>query len=57
MKTKTAQRQSSIDGPKQSGKFTLYPVTFGLLEWLQTTRKNPLIVGGKAEIKHAVEMC
>lgn len=55
--TKKAQHQSTIDGPKTSGRFTLYPVTFGLLEWMQTTRKNPLIVGGKAEVKHAVELC
>ena len=57
MTTKTAQHKSAIDGPKQSGQFTLYPVTFGLLEWLQTTRKNPLICGGKSELKHAMELC
>lgn len=57
MTTKKAQHQSTIDGPKTSGRFTLYPVTFGLLEWLQSIRKNPLIVGGKAEVKHAVELC
>lgn len=57
MTPKKAQHQSVIDGPRESGKFTLYPVTFGLLEWLQSTRKNPLIVGGEAEVKHAVELC
>lgn len=57
MTTKKAQHQSTIDGPKASGRFTLYPVTFGLLEWLQTTRKNPLLVGGKPTIRNAVELC
>jgi hypothetical protein len=28
-----------------------------LLEWLQTTRANPLVCGGPAEIKHAMELC
>ncbi|MEY3896436.1 MAG: hypothetical protein RLZZ214_1956 [Verrucomicrobiota bacterium] len=57
MTPKKAQHQSVIDAPKQSGNHTLHPATFGLLEWLQGKRKNPLLVGGTAELKHAGELC
>jgi hypothetical protein len=57
MTTKKAQRQSTIDAPKESGNHTLHPATFGLLEWLQGKRKNPLLVGGNADLKHAGELC
>jgi hypothetical protein len=57
MKTSTAQRLATIDTPKASGNHTLHPGTFGLLEWIQGKRKNPLVIGGKAELKHAGELC
>jgi hypothetical protein len=57
MTTKKAQHQSVIDGPKEVGNHKLHPATFGLLEWLQGKRKNPLLVGGEAELKHAGELC
>jgi hypothetical protein len=57
MTTKQAQREAVIDAPKQGDKLTLYPATFGLLEWLQSKRKNPLICGGKVELKHVAEVC
>ena len=57
MTTKTAQHRSTIDTPKASGGYTLHPATFGLLEWLQSKRKNPLVVGGHAELRHAGELC
>ena len=55
--TKTARREAVIDAPKALGTFTLHPLTFGLVEWLTTTRKNPIVSGGKVELKHAVEIC
>lgn len=57
MTTKTAKQLATIDAPKASGNYTLHPATFGLLEWLQSKRKNPLVVGGAAELKHAGELC
>jgi hypothetical protein len=56
MKTDT-KRIAVLDAPTKQGNRTLYPATFGLLEWLQTKRKNPLLTGGKAELKHALELC
>lgn len=52
-----ARRSAVLSAPDKTGKFPLFPATFGLLEWLQSKRKNPLICGGKAELKHALEMC
>jgi hypothetical protein len=57
MTTKKAQHQSILDAPKEAGAHKLHPATFGLLEWLQSKRKNPLLVGGNAELKHAGELC
>lgn len=52
-----ARRDAVLTAPDNSGKFTLHPATFGLLEWLQGKRKNPLITGGTPELKHALELC
>lgn len=52
-----ARRSAVLSSPDSSGKHTLHPATFGLLEWLQSKRKNPLICGGKAELIHAIELC
>jgi hypothetical protein len=57
MTTKQAKAEATIDCPKTNGKLTLHPATFGLLEWLQTKRKNPVICGGTVEMKHAIELC
>jgi hypothetical protein len=57
MKTDTAKKQAAIDTPKEVGGYTLHPATFGLLEWLQSARKNPLVVGGNSELKHIGELC
>lgn len=51
-----ARRTAALSAPDDSGEFTLYPATFGLLEWLQGKRKNPLLNGGDVELKHALEM-
>lgn len=52
-----AQRQSVIDTPKTEGNYTLYPVTFGLRDWLDETVKSPLIHGGEVQLKHVMEVC
>lgn len=57
MKTKQAQQEATIDAPRTKGNLTLYPATFGLLEWLQNKRKSPLVCGGKIELKHVMELC
>jgi hypothetical protein len=57
MTTEQAKRQAAIDAPKEIGGYTLYPATFGLLEWLQSARKNPVLTGGHTELKHIGELC
>ena len=58
MKSNTESKRAAVlDAPRPAGKRILYPATFGLLEWLQSKRKNPLLNGGKAELKHALELC
>ena len=57
MKRQKAQRESALDAPKEHKKFTLYPASFWLLEWLRDTRKNPVITGGEATIKDLGEVC
>jgi len=57
MTAQAAKKQAAIDTPKESGGYTLHPATFGLLEWLQSARKNPLLTGGNAELKHVGELC
>jgi hypothetical protein len=57
MTSNTAKKQASIDTPKEAGGYTLHPATFGLLEWLQSARKNPLVTGGDADLKHVGELC
>ena len=58
MTPKKARTESTIDRPQKSGGFTLYPATFGLLEWLQSKRKNPVITGkGDPEMIHLAELC
>ena len=56
-KTDDNKRASVIAQPDDRGRFPLYPATFGLLEWLQAKRKNPLLCGGSVELKHALELC
>lgn len=58
MTPKQARASATIDCPQKSGAFTLYPATFGLLEWLQSKRKNPLLTGkGDVEMYHVGELC
>lgn len=57
MTIKQAQHAASIDAPKESNGYTLHPATFGLLEWLQSKRKNPLLCGGNVDLKHVAELC
>jgi len=53
----TARREAAIDAPKQLGEFSLHPLTFGLVEWLTTRRKNPVVTGGPVAIKNVLELC
>jgi hypothetical protein len=57
MKSDTAKKQAAIDTPKEVSGYTLHPATFGLLEWLQSERKNPLVTGGTASLRHVGELC
>jgi len=57
MTASAAKKQATIDTPKESGEYILYPATFGLLEWLQSARKNPVLTGGNVELKHIGELC
>jgi hypothetical protein len=55
--TKEQQRLATISTPQNHGAFTLHPATFGLIEWLQSARKNPVICGGDVELYHVGEIC
>jgi len=58
MKTQEAQRQSTVNSPVEIHGYTLHPVKFGLIEWLQSVRKNPAITSiGEPSLKDIAELC
>jgi hypothetical protein len=57
MTPKKAQHQSVIDAPKQVGKFTLYPLTLGLGEWLTQRASKNKFKDGEVSLSYALELC
>lgn len=58
MKRQKAQRETALDAPKDHKKFTLYPASFWLLDWLRDVRKNPAITGAsEPSMKEIGELC
>jgi len=58
MSIKQIQGQAVINSPKESHGYKLYPGTYGVIEWLQTTRKNPAITDHRGvELKDIAELC
>ena len=55
--TKDEQRKATISTAQNHGEYTLHPAKFGLIEWLQSARKNPVICGGETELYHVGEIC
>jgi len=57
MKQQKALKESALDAPKEHKKFTLYPASFWLLDWLRDVRKNPALCGGETTMKDVGELC
>ena len=58
MSIKQIHGQSVINTPKESHGYKLYPGTYGVIEWLQTTRKNPAITNQReVDLRDVAELC
>lgn len=57
MKETKKRPSPALDGPERNGPHTLHPLTFGLMEWLQEKRKNPLLLGQSFELRDVIELC
>lgn len=58
MKLDKTQIDSVINPPKQVYGYKLYPATYGIVEWLKTTRNNQAINQEReVELKDIGELC
>ena len=58
MKTLEIQRSSTINAPQEAHGYELHPAKFGVIEWLQSVRKNPVITSEKEpELRDIAELC
>lgn len=58
MKASQAQKESTVNSPKEAHGYNLHPAKFGLIEWLQSVRKNPAITQtGEPSLRDIAELC
>lgn len=58
MKAIQAQKESIVNSPKEAHGYNLHPAKFGLIEWLQSVRKNPAITQtGEPSLRDIAELC
>ena len=55
---KTAQKESTVNSPKEAFGYQLHPGKFGIIEWLQSTRSNPAITSEREPgLRDIAELC